>query len=262
LAFSTPALTLASTISGLALKSGDVFLTASSLSHEGGVGFSFAALAAGASVVIARNFDPDEYLPLLRQTKPTVMWILPAALYRLVEEQGATHDDFASLRYCAAGGDKLPAPLEAEFEELAGFEIHETYGMTETGSITANPPQDVEDALFAHPSVAAAGVVGVHNLYHGENLRAYVTLHPGSLQTTASELIVFTRNSIGYKAPEEVFFLDEMPLGPTGKTDRTTLKKWRRRRPSAEPGSAGAHWQGDSNSQCLYIVFFVKTLGT
>jgi long-chain acyl-CoA synthetase len=311
----------ASTAKGLAFAPDDLFLTASSLSHEGGVGFSFAALSAGASVAIARHFDPDEYLPLLRRVRPTVTWILPAALVRLVEEQGATAQDFASLRYCATGGDKLPAELEREFEEKAGFEIHETYGMTEIGSATGNPPsgpnkrgsigllapgyagqirdddgkvlphgadgrlwirspttmvgywnnpdataqvlvdgwldtgdvmsvdgdgylwfagrkkqiivhdgsnispQDVEGALLAHPAVAAAGVVGVHDLAHGENVRAYVTLHPGVTAPSASELIVFARKSVGYKAPEDIVFLDDMPLSPAGKTDRTALKK-------------------------------------
>jgi acyl-CoA synthetase (AMP-forming)/AMP-acid ligase II len=311
----------ASTAAGLALTTDDTFLTASSLSHEGGVGFSFAALSAGGSVAIARHFDPDEYLPLLRRVRPTVIWILPAALIRLIEDQGATQEDFASLRYCATGGDKLPAELEREFEEKAGFQIHETYGMTEIGSATGNPPvglnkpgsigplspgyeleirdddgnelpvngegrlwirsptnmvgywsrpdataevlvdgwldtgdvmsidedgylwfagrkkqiivhdgsnispQDVEGALLAHPAVAAAGVVGVHDLAHGENVRAYVTLHRDIASPSASELIVFARERIGYKAPEDIIFLDEMPLSPAGKTDRTRLKE-------------------------------------
>jgi acyl-CoA synthetase (AMP-forming)/AMP-acid ligase II len=311
----------ASTAAGLAFTPNDTFLTASSLSHEGGVGFSFAALSAGASVAIARHFDPDEYLPLLRRVCPTVIWILPAALVRLVEDQGATKEDFASLRYCATGGDKLPAELEREFEVKAGFRIHETYGMTEIGSATGNPPaglnkpgsigplspgyeleirdddgnelpakcegrlwirspttmtgywnrpdataevlvdgwldtgdvmsvdedgylwfagrkkqiivhdgsnispQDVEGALLAHPAVAAAGVVGVHDLAHGENVRAYVTLHGDVATPCASELIAFARERVGYKAPEDIVFLDEMPLSPAGKTDRTALKR-------------------------------------
>jgi acyl-CoA synthetase (AMP-forming)/AMP-acid ligase II len=311
----------ASTAAGLAFTPNDTFLTASSLSHEGGVGFSFAALSAGASVAIARHFDPDEYLPLLRRVCPTVIWILPAALVRLVEDQGATKEDFASLRYCATGGDKLPAELEREFEVKAGFRIHETYGMTEIGSATGNPPaglnkpgsigplspgyeleirdddgnelpakcegrlwirspttmtgywnrpdataevlvdgwldtgdvmsvdedgylwfagrkkqiivhdgsnispQDVEGALLAHPAVASAGVVGVHDLAHGENVRAYVTLHGDVAKPCASELIAFARERVGYKAPEDIVFLDEMPLSPAGKTDRTALKR-------------------------------------
>src|SRR5262249_27797054 len=35
-------------------------------------------------------------------------------------------------------------------------------------------PQEVEEALLVHPAVASAGVVGVINLLHGENVRAYI----------------------------------------------------------------------------------------
>jgi long-chain acyl-CoA synthetase len=312
---------VSSTVSGLKLTAGDTFMTASSLSHEGGYRFAFAVLSTGATVAIARHFDPEEFLPLMRQVRPTVMWILPAALFRLVEDQGATREDFAPLRYCASGADKLPAELEREFEEKAGFRIHETYGMTEIGGAAGNPPdgpnkpgsvgplmpgyeavvrddagneqpvqaqgrlwirspttmvgywnrpdataevlvdgwldtgdvmsmdedgylwfvgrkkqiivhdgsnispQEVEDALLAHPAVAGAGVVGVHDLAHGENVHAYVTLHPDATPATASELIAFARQRIGYKAPDDIIFLDNLPLSPAGKVDRTTLKK-------------------------------------
>ncbi len=39
------------------------------------------------------------------------------------------------------------------------------------------------------------------------------------------DLIQFARARVGYKAPEEIVFLDEMPLNATGKVDRVTLKK-------------------------------------
>jgi long-chain acyl-CoA synthetase len=35
--------------------------------------------------------------------------------------------------------------------------------------------QEVEDSLLAHPAVESAGVVGVHDLMHGENVRAPAT---------------------------------------------------------------------------------------
>ncbi|HUU65729.1 MAG TPA: class I adenylate-forming enzyme family protein [Methyloceanibacter sp.] len=85
-------------------------------------------------------------------------------------------------------------------------------------------PQEVEDALLDHPAVESAGVVGVHNLMHGENVRAYVALKPGAVRPKAAELIRFARAHVGYKAPEEIVFLDAMPLNPTGKVDRAALK--------------------------------------
>jgi acyl-CoA synthetase (AMP-forming)/AMP-acid ligase II len=86
-------------------------------------------------------------------------------------------------------------------------------------------PQEVEDALLNHPSVENAGVIGVDDLLHGENVRAYVELKHGVVAPSAAELIQFARASVGYKAPEEIVFLDKMPLNPTGKVDRAALKK-------------------------------------
>lgn len=86
-------------------------------------------------------------------------------------------------------------------------------------------PYEVEGALVEHPAVALAGAVGVHDEVHGENVRAYVTLEEGAERPSSADLIVFARERIGYKAPEEVVFLEEMPLNPTGKIDRVSLKK-------------------------------------
>jgi acyl-CoA synthetase (AMP-forming)/AMP-acid ligase II len=86
-------------------------------------------------------------------------------------------------------------------------------------------PLEVEGALVEHPAIALAGVVGIHDTTHGENVRAYVTLREGAEQPSSADLIVSCRERVGYKAPEEIVFLDEMPLNPTGKIDRVGLKR-------------------------------------
>ena len=55
---------------GLEFSPGDLLLAGSSLSHLGAFYLSFAALSAGASVIVARTFDGDELLPLLREAPP------------------------------------------------------------------------------------------------------------------------------------------------------------------------------------------------
>ena len=106
-------------------------------------------------------------------------------------------------------------------------------------------PQDVEEAVVKHPAVEAVGVVGIHDRVHGENVRAYVELHKdGPCSPTASELIQFSRNEVGYKAPEEIVFLNKLPRNATGKIDRMTLKRMAEeqkdrgvKRESSEPAS-------------------------
>ena len=86
-------------------------------------------------------------------------------------------------------------------------------------------PLEVESALVEHPAIALAGVVGVHDTVHGENVRAYVTVREGAAQPSSAEVILFCRDRVGYKAPEEVIFLEQIPLNPTGKVDRVGLKR-------------------------------------
>ena len=131
---------LASIAKAFEFQANDVLLPGSSMSHMGGFSFSLAALAVGARVTIARRFDAEELLPLMRTEKPTVLCMIPTALMHLVRDSHAKKEDFASLRLCRSGADKVPAELEKEFTALTGFPIDEGYGMTEVGLTALNPP--------------------------------------------------------------------------------------------------------------------------
>lgn len=85
-------------------------------------------------------------------------------------------------------------------------------------------PTEVEDALSRHPSVESTGVVGVYDSVHGENVRAYVVVRDGS-GVSGRELILYAREQVGSRAPDEVLFLEELPLNPTGKIDRNLLRQ-------------------------------------
>jgi long-chain acyl-CoA synthetase len=84
-------------------------------------------------------------------------------------------------------------------------------------------PRDVEDALLEHQAVALAGVVGRPDPKVGEEVVAFVTLHPGR-EATPEELIAFAKGRIGgYKYPREVH-IGAVPLTPVGKVDRKQLR--------------------------------------
>ncbi|QDU87329.1 Long-chain-fatty-acid--CoA ligase [Pirellulimonas nuda] len=312
---------IAAAIQGMEMTPADTMLPGASFSHIGGSLFGLLTLAAGGRLVIPRATDGHEVLPLLRRFAPTVLWMLPAALAALVRDHDASPSDFASIRFCFSGGDKVAEELEREFTALAGFPIEEGYGMTEIGAATLNPPsgecrlgsigrlspgyeasirddsgaevptgapgqlwvrspadapgywnnpqataetivdgwldtgdlvradadgylwfcgrkkqiiihdgsnicpQEVEEAVAAHPAVDQVGVIGVHDLAHGEIVRAYVTLNPDVPPPTAADLIGTAREHVGYKAPEEIVLLEAMPLNATGKIDRMRLKQ-------------------------------------
>ena len=62
-----------------ALTPEDVFLPASSLSHVGAFLWTFTSLSVGARAIVVRAFDAHSVLPLLREHRPTVMAMIPAA---------------------------------------------------------------------------------------------------------------------------------------------------------------------------------------
>jgi len=47
-------------------------------------------------------------------------------------------------------------------------------------------------------------------------LRVGLDTDPDAVAVVAADLIEFARERVGYKAPEEVVFLDEIPVNPTG----------------------------------------------
>jgi long-chain acyl-CoA synthetase len=85
-------------------------------------------------------------------------------------------------------------------------------------------PRDVEDALFTHPAVREAAVVGAPDPYRGETVVAHVVLRPGAT-ASADELIAHCRERLAvYKAPRVVHLVDSLPKTSSGKVLRRELR--------------------------------------
>jgi len=85
-------------------------------------------------------------------------------------------------------------------------------------------PRDVEDVLMQHPAVAAAAVVGRPDPRLGEEVVAFVALHPGAGHSLEA-LIEFARERLAAtKRPRDIRVLDAIPLTPVGKVDRKRLR--------------------------------------
>jgi fatty-acyl-CoA synthase len=83
---------------------------------------------------------------------------------------------------------------------------------------------EVESALYDHPAVKEAAVIGVPSDKWGEEVKAVVVLEPGQ-QLSADDLIAFTRKQIaGYKVPKSVDFVNELPRNGTGKLMKHVLR--------------------------------------
>jgi long-chain acyl-CoA synthetase len=85
-------------------------------------------------------------------------------------------------------------------------------------------PREVDEQLTNHPAVLEAATVGVPDAFHGEAVRAYVSLRAGA-HVTVDELAEYCRsNLVKYKRPREIVILDELPKKGPGKIDKLLLK--------------------------------------
>jgi long-chain acyl-CoA synthetase len=88
-------------------------------------------------------------------------------------------------------------------------------------------PREVEEAIYVHPAVAEAAVLGVPDAKLGEEVHAIVAVKVGHSLTEA-ELIEFVRQRVAsYKYPRTVEFRDSLPKGATGKILKKELRPGR-----------------------------------
>ena len=93
-------------------------------------------------------------------------------------------------------------------------------------------PQEVEEALYQHPAVLEAGVIGLPDPVYGERVVAFVTLRPGKF-LAEQDLREFAKKRLSdHKVPERIEFLEALPKGPTGKVQRRALKEMASGRPA------------------------------
>ncbi|MDF3882920.1 long-chain fatty acid--CoA ligase [Cupriavidus basilensis] len=79
-------------------------------------------------------------------------------------------------------------------------------------------PSEVENLLYKHPAVQDACIIGTHDAYRGETVKALVVLKSTAKGTTPEEIIDWARKSMAaYKYPRVVEFVDALPRSSTGK---------------------------------------------
>ncbi|MEA2279914.1 MAG: long-chain acyl-CoA synthetase, partial [Solirubrobacteraceae bacterium] len=78
-------------------------------------------------------------------------------------------------------------------------------------------PREIEEVLYEHPAVREAAVIGIPDDQMGEEVGAAVALKEGE-DVSEDDIKAFVKEQVaGYKYPRKVWFVDELPKGPTGK---------------------------------------------
>ena len=78
-------------------------------------------------------------------------------------------------------------------------------------------PREIEEVLYEHDAVSEAAVVAVPDEKMGEEVGAAIVLKDGK-DADADEIKAYVKERVAnYKYPRKIWFLDELPKGPTGK---------------------------------------------
>ena len=94
------------------------------------------------------------------------------------------------------------------------------------GNLAADPStHDVENVAMAHPAVAMAACVGIFHPKWDERPIVCVVKKPGA-EVSREELLAFYEGKTAkWQIPDDVVFVDAIPLGATGKMQKTKLRE-------------------------------------
>ncbi|QEQ96452.1 AMP-binding protein [Neptunomonas concharum] len=88
-------------------------------------------------------------------------------------------------------------------------------------------PKEIEEFLYTHPAISDVQVTGVPDKKYGEELIAWIKLHPAEADTvTEEQLREFCKGKIThFKIPRYFKFVDEFPMTVTGKIQKFKMRE-------------------------------------
>jgi long-chain acyl-CoA synthetase len=86
-------------------------------------------------------------------------------------------------------------------------------------------PSEIEDVLVTHPGIRTVAVVGAPDKIRGQVVKAFVVPEEGAEVTREAVLRFCRENLAEYKVPKSVVFQKEIPMTPTGKPLRRSLRE-------------------------------------
>ncbi|MBR9828422.1 MAG: AMP-binding protein [Oceanospirillales bacterium] len=87
-------------------------------------------------------------------------------------------------------------------------------------------PKEIEEFLYTHPAVSEVQVTGVPDKKYGEELIAWIKLHPHADSVTQDDLRAFCKGKIThFKVPRYFKFVESFPMTVTGKIQKFKMRE-------------------------------------
>jgi long-chain acyl-CoA synthetase len=87
-------------------------------------------------------------------------------------------------------------------------------------------PREIEEALYKHPDIRDAAVIGIPDKLRGEVVIAYVVLKEPGKNIHHKEILRWLRDYLAvYKLPRRIIVIDDLPRNSTGKILKRLLKE-------------------------------------
>jgi fatty-acyl-CoA synthase len=116
--------------------SSDLGLACGPLYHVGALDLTTTSLiAAGATTIIHRSFEPSEVVDEIERSRVTTVWLAPAMVNAIMALPDIEHRDLSSVHVVINGGEKMPIPLIERIQRIfPSAWFADAYGLTETVS--------------------------------------------------------------------------------------------------------------------------------
>ncbi len=179
-------------------------------SRKGSIGLPMPAT----EIIIADREDPTKIMPLGENGEicvrgPQVMkgyWNRPDATNEVIIDGVLRTGD---VGYMDEEGFTYIIDRDKDLILVGGFNVY---------------PRVVEEAIYEHPSVHEATVIGIPDDYLGERPKAFVTLKDPDEDLGEEALMTFIRSKLGkHERPKEIEFRDELPKTMIGKLSKKEL---------------------------------------
>jgi acyl-CoA synthetase (AMP-forming)/AMP-acid ligase II len=114
------------------------------LYHVAGIQAMMAAIYGARTLVMERQFDPEEWMTLVEKEKVNRAMMVPTMLKQLLDHPNFKKHNLKSLKVITYGAAPMPLPvIRKALEEFPGVSFINAFGQTETAStITALGPED------------------------------------------------------------------------------------------------------------------------